>query len=388
MTDTKPITVPELDDVAAAFTPRKDSPEPCVLDVVREFIGRFVYATDAELDVMAGWVVHSYVFEAYFATPRLAFLALTEEAGKTTALNMILALAKNPIKTVNASGPSIFKIIEKEHPTLLFDEVDNMWNPKGTGSSKNRDQLGILNEGAYQDGYVLRADGKYPVFVAAAFAGIGQLPKTMASRSIIINMSRVPDNVDLEDYEPDLFRGEAARIREMIGSWLAERGPELDLQPIMPEGLKSRKRQITKVLVAVGDLAGPEWSDRMRKALREVMLGITRVTRMSPAEELIQLVASITQQDTFLPTGELITLLKFQRDHENALRWAEWLDSPFVATRTLANMLKPYGIESQQKWLEGENRRGYHAGDFHMWAQTRHEPETEPAEEEDEEAGQ
>jgi hypothetical protein len=375
ITDQK-LTVPlNLDEVTAAFTPRKDSsPEPCALDVVREFVSRFVYASDAELDIITAWIAHTYVFEAYYATPRLSIMSPVFEAGKTTVLNMITALAKNAILTVNASGPSLFAIIGQEHPTLCFDEADNMWGENGE-KARYRDQLAILNSGYTQDGFVLRSQNgtakKYPVFVVAAFAGKGKLPDAMMTRSIPIRMMPLPSNVEVEDYEPDLFKGEAARVAETLQNWLAERGPELDLQPIMPEGLKSRKRQIWKVMVAIGDLAGNVWSAKIRRSAREIALGITRTAHVSPAEELIQLVTSITQVDTFLPTGELINLLKLQRDHDNRLSWAVWLDNPIIATRQIANVLRPYGIESQQKWLSGENRRGYHAGDFHLWAQTK-----------------
>lgn len=405
MTKTEPISI---GDVAAAFTPRKDSGEvptdlheaavkidkmlsglePCALDVVREFISRFVHASDAELDIITVWIAHTYVYEAGYATPRLAIMAPTKEAGKTTVLNMIAALGKDAIVTMNASAPALYAIIDQEHPTLCFDESDNMWGQNGTGVGRFRDQLSILNSGYTQDGFVLRSRNgsayRYPVFVCAAFAGIGRLPDTLASRCIPIHMKPVPDNIMLEDYEPDLFRGEAARVAEILQGWLAERGPELDLQPVMPDGLKSRRRQIWKIMIGLGDLAGPKWSSKVRQAAREIALGITHTAHVSPAEDLIQLVASVTQQDAFLPTGDLINLLKIQRDHENRINWAVWLDNPILATRQIASMLRPYGIESQQRWLDGENRRGYSAGDFHMWTQTKRDrlnpPTVEPEE--------
>ena len=394
VTESKPTMPINMDEVAAAFTPRKDSsPEPCALDVVREFVSRFVYASDAELDIITAWIAHTYVFEAYYATPRLAVMSPVFEAGKTTVLNMIVALAKNSILTMNASGPSLFAIIGQEHPSLCFDEADNMWGENGE-KARYRDQLAILNSGYTQDGFVLRSQSgtakKYPVFVVAAFAGKGKLPDAMMTRSIPIKMMPLPSNVEIEDYEPDLFRGEAARVAETLQNWLAERGPELDLQPVMPDGLKSRKRQIWKVMVALGDLAGPVWSSKIRQAAREIALGITRTSHVSPAEELIHLVTALTQQDKFLPTGDLISLLKVQRDFESKIGWATWLDNPIIATRQIANILRPYGIESQQKWMDGENRRGYSAGDFHLWAQAKKGQSlvvnTEPEEEEEVEA--
>ena len=261
-----------------------------------------------------------------------------------------------------------------------------MWGANGT-SDRYRDQLAIINNGYTQDGYVLRSRNgtayRYPVFVVAAFAGIGKLPNTLASRSIPIRMKPVPDTIQIEDYEPDLYRGEAARIAETLQSWLADRGPELDLQPVMPEPLRSRKKQIWKSMVAIGDLAGPVWSAKIRQAAREIAMGISRTAKISPAEELITLIASVTQPDAFLPTGELIELLKMQREHENQIGWATWFDNPIVAARQIANILKPYGIESKQQWLDGENRRGYSMVDFHLWAQVKRSPDIQPDQEEE-----
>jgi len=195
-------------------------------------------------------------------------------------------------------------------------------------------------------------------------------------------MQPVPDNVVLEDYEPDLFRGEAARVAEMLQTWIESRGPEIDLQPTMPEGLRSRKKQIWKALIAIGDLEGPEWSSRIRAAAREIGLGISRTARISPAEELIKLIASVAQPAAFLPTGEFIALLKLQRDMEGKVAWATWLDNSILAARQIANILRPYGIESQQRWIDGENRRGYSIDDFRLWTQAKEPPEPEPTIEE------
>jgi Protein of unknown function (DUF3631) len=374
--DTVEHAFPELADVKSAFKDPAAQPGP--LDVAREFLGRFVYASDPELDILTAWIAHTYIFEAYYATPRLAIMAPEPEAGKTTVLNMIMALGNKGIITLNTSAPALFAIIDQEHPTLLFDEVDNMWSATGL-SSKVKDQLAILNNGYTQDGYVLRTRQgrayKYPVFACAAFAGIGQLPATLASRCVQINMKRVPTNVTLEEYEPDLFKGEAESIARLLAEWLGSRGPEMDLQPLMPEGLRSRKKQIWKSLIGVGDLAGPDWSSRIRQASKAIALGISQVAHVSPAEELIALVASVSDADTFLPTKDLIDLLKFQRDNEDELGWATWLDNQMIAARQIANILRPYGIESEQKWLDDENRRGYNAGDFHAWAQAKRSKE-------------
>jgi hypothetical protein len=345
-------------------------PKPCPLDDVAEFCSRFIYAKPCEIDALAIWIAHTYVYTAFGYSPRLGAFAPKEGAGKSTVLKMALALANKPIKTMNASHNAIYSIIAQLHPTLLFDESDNIFGKNGSGD-KGRLIRGILNEGVEEDGHVLRVVNgtaeQFPVFGAAAFAGIGQLPKTMMSRCVLINLKEAPIDAGIEQYDKALYAGEAAKIKEALQAWVLSRGAELNLYPEMPDGFYNRAGQIWRVMVSIGDAAGPAWGKRARDAAMELALGITSKTKMSPAEDLIQVVASYTLESVFLPTTDLIDLLRTAQA-EGQILWASWLVDPIIAARQISNMLKPYGIESKQKWLEGENRRGYYAADFHLWA--------------------
>jgi hypothetical protein len=341
------------------------------LDEIYAFVSRFIYASEAELVAITLWIAHTYVYKLYFATPRLGVFAPGEDSGKTTVLRMLLALACNAVMTPNASAPSIYKIIEQEHPTLCFDEADGIWGKSGTGE-RGRVLRGILNEGAYQDGFVLRVVGndvvRFPCFGPAAFAGIGKLPKTMMSRCVEVHLLQAPMTAEIDDYEPDLYRAEAKRIREGLREWLTDRGPELNLRPEMPHQMFNRQKQIARVLVALGDLASEEWGKRAREAVLELFCNITGKPHISTGMEFIQTVAAATQPDAKMPTGELIKMMATQRKLHGRCAWADWLEEPTVAPRKIAALLRPYGIETQQFWLNKENRRGYAAADFHMWA--------------------
>jgi hypothetical protein len=346
--------------------------QPCALDIVREFIGRFIYADHEDLDALTLWIAHTYVFRAFYATPRLFATSDREDCGKSTVLNVSKALSLNGVKTANASVPSIFAIIEQEAPTLFFDETDNMFGSTGN-TNRRRDLMGILNDGYTAEGYVLRsvdrAAHRYPVFVVAAFAGIGRLPKTMESRCVIMHMRPKPNTVKLEKWRPDMYGKEAEKVADSLASWVKKRGPELNLRPKVPEQLgENRASEIWEVLIAIGDLAGPEWGVRAREAALKNALGITSVQKQSPSEEFIEVVAANTMPDDFLPSGELIDMLAKVRGTEEKLSWAKWLEDPIVAARQISSLMRPYGIESEQKWLDGENRRGYSMGQFHMWA--------------------
>ena len=361
----------EVSDLAAAPPSSPQRPRPCPLDEIAQFISRFIYAKPCELDALAVWIAHTYVYNAFAYTPRLGVFAEQENAGKSTVLKMILAMGNNPVKTMNASSNAIYAIIAQRHPTLLIDESDNIFGRTGSGD-KGRVLRGILNEGVEEDGVVLRVVGgvptPFPVFGPAAFAGIGQLPKTMMSRCVLMNLKPAPEG-SIEPYDKQIFAGEANKIKEALKAWVTSRGAELNLYPPMPAGFYNRAGQIWRVMISIGDAAGPAWGKRIRDAALEIALKITATTNITPAEDLIQTVADNTLQSDFLPSADLIKMLSRAKEDDNRILWADWLSDPILAARQISAMLRPYAIESKQKWLDGENRRGYFAADFHLWAQ-------------------
>jgi hypothetical protein len=362
------------------------TPERTALDDAREFIGRFIHATDAELDLMAVWAAHTHIFRAAYATPRIAFQSIGPDSGKTTGLNVLKALSADGVKTSNATSAAIFAIIAQRSPVLFFDEADNIFGATGNGN-RNRDLRGILNDGYTEDGSVLRSRGGegtvFPVFCPVAFGGIGVLPKTTQTRCFVIKMKPAPAMSNIEEWEPDLYEREGLAIGQALGAWAKSIAPELNMQPNMPEGLRNRARQISKIIIAIGEAAGDEWNQRVRNAIKQVVLGIGGIPSTPPGEQLIRAIASETSADDFLPTGDLIDLLQIVRQ-QGGLDWAVWLDDRVIAARQIAKILKPYGIESKQKWLDNENRRGYYMADFHVWAGLGAQEEPAAAEEEEE----
>jgi hypothetical protein len=366
-------SVAEVDQrIAQQPTPAYCKPRVTPLDQIRAFVERFVYGTPAQLTAITLWIAHTYVYKMFFATPRLGAFAEGEDSGKTTVLRMCLALCEKAVMTPNASAPSIFTIIEQEHPVLLFDEADGIWNKSGTGE-RGRSLRGILNEGAYEDGYVLRVVGgeakRFPCCCPAAYAGIGRLSKTMMSRSVVINMVQAPPGAEIDEYEPALYKAEAALLRNVLKEWLGEFGPEMNLQPEMPAKLFNRAKQIWKVLIAIADLDGEKWGKWARDAALELACNIKAQASVSPGEEFIETVAGATLPDAKLTTGELIKLMAGERKARGKCSWADWLEEPTVAPRKIAALLRPYGIETHQFWRDGNNRRGYFAADFHLWAE-------------------
>jgi hypothetical protein len=169
-----------------------------LLDAVHSFLGRFVaYPSGATRAAHTLWVAHAHLMDAWESTPRLAFLSPEPASGKTRALEITELLVPNPVEAVSVSAAYLFRKVgdEGERPTILYDEIDTVFGPK---AKENEEIRGLLNaghrKGAIAGRCVVR--GKevvtvdYPAYCAVALAGLGDLPDTILSRSVIVRMRR------------------------------------------------------------------------------------------------------------------------------------------------------------------------------------------------------
>jgi hypothetical protein len=167
-----------------------------LLDDVHAFLGQFVaYPSEAAHIAHTLWVAHTHLMDAWESTPRIAFLSPEPASGKTRALEMSELLTPNPVEAVNVSAAYLFRKVddEKGRPTILFDEIDTIFGPK---AKEHEDVRGLLNAGHRKGAIAGRCVmlGKnvelvdYPAYCAVAIAGLGDLPDTIMTRSVIVPM--------------------------------------------------------------------------------------------------------------------------------------------------------------------------------------------------------
>jgi hypothetical protein len=87
-------------------------PEPVngaqLLDEITAAIRRYVVLEKGAAEATALWVVHTYCFDAFSITPRLAITSAVMRCGKTTLLDVLSCLAHRPISTANATPAAIY----------------------------------------------------------------------------------------------------------------------------------------------------------------------------------------------------------------------------------------------------------------------------------------
>jgi hypothetical protein len=341
-----------------------------LLNELKDFISRFcVFPNSRCLTAVTLWAVHAHVIEHFHTTPRLALLSPDPGSGKTRVLEVLDMLVPQSMFSLNASPAAIFRLLDQEQITLLFDEVDAIWS--GRGRDDNHEDLRSLLNAGYKRGAVIpRCVGgnhevkRFKVYCAVALAGIGELPDTIMSRSIIIKMRRRAPH---ERCEPLRLRIEEAighALRDRIAEWADELGDDIVAEwPAMPEGIIDRNAEIWEPLLAVADAVGGSWP----KLAREACVALCKAAedrRVSLGIRLLGDLRKIFGESTAMTSKSILEELSNEDSPlDDDAPWANLRGNP-IDSRKLATLLKPYGIRSCKVKIEGKSLQGYRREDL------------------------
>ena len=197
-----------------------------LLNDVRSFIQRFCCFPDEHcLDAVTLWAAHAHMVLEFHTTPRLALLSPEAASGKTRVLEVLDLLVPESLFILNPSPATVFRTLAQEQITLLFDEVDAMWSKRG--KDDNHEDLRSLLNGGYRRGSTIpRCVGpkhevvKFDVYCAVALAGLGDLPDTIMSRSVIIRMRRRAPHEKIEPFQIRRHASEGVALRQRVAEWV------------------------------------------------------------------------------------------------------------------------------------------------------------------------
>src|SRR4051794_34864219 len=194
------------------------------LDLVEAFLGRFVaYPSEAGRIAHTLWIAHCWLMDQWESTPRIAFLSPEPGSGKSRALEVTEPLVPRAIHAVNTTPAYLFRKVSDPDgaPTILYDEIDTVFGPK---AKDNEDIRGMLNAGhrrgamagrCVMRGKVVETE-ELPAYCAVAVAGLGWLPGTILTRSVIIRMRRRHAGETVEPFRHRIHSRQAMAVRMMI----------------------------------------------------------------------------------------------------------------------------------------------------------------------------
>jgi Protein of unknown function (DUF3631) len=296
------------------------------------------------------WAAHTHLMGAWDTTPRLAFLAPESGCGKTRGMEIVALFAPRAIEAASVTTAALNRAVSDPAgtPTFFIDEIDTVYGSKGKGDEALR---GFINAGHGRNGASLKCDvynddwapGLRGSYAAIAMAGIGNLPDTILTRSIVIRMRKraLGENVEPYRQRDHMHLGHA--LRDELEQWAASVVKRAgDLRPVLPPEIVDRNADVWEPLIVVGDLAGGVWPDRARDAALEFVA----LAKSSASPSLgVQLLADIRMcfgSRVQVSTRELIEFLLA----DDEAPWGD-LSGKKIDPRKLGSLLTPYGIKSE-----------------------------------------
>jgi Protein of unknown function (DUF3631) len=339
-----------------------------ILDGIHDFLDRFViYPSKEAHDAHVLWIAHTHCMDAWESTPRIAFLSPEPASGKTRALEISQLLVPNPVEAVNVSPAYLFrKVGSEEPPTILFDEIDAVFGPR---AKENEEIRALLNAGHRRGAVAGRCvmHGKrakteeIPAYSAVALAGLGWLPDTILSRSIIIRMRRRASHENITPFRRRVYEKEGNKHRDRLAAWAAVSVKEMtEARPTMPEGIEDRNADVWEALLAIAEAAGSHWPKRASVA------AVTLVTAAADKEPSLGIRLLSDLRCIFNEYDQITTVDILNRLH--ALPESPWTDlkGKPLNDRGMAFRLREYGVKSRTLNLGGDNRaKGYACEDLH-----------------------
>jgi hypothetical protein len=211
------------------------------------------------------------------------------------------------------------------------------------------------------------------VYSPVALAGLGDLPATLMSRSVVIRMRRRAPGEHVEPFRIRAATAGAAPLAGQLAAWMAREAPALaETYPDMPEGITDRPADVWEPLLAVADAARGDWPKRAREACAE----LAGAAETGEASLGVRLLADLWEvfgehedqngQRARTGTAEKLAT-KVILDRLRALDespWAGFGKPPKeLDARGLANRLRAYGVRSDNlpRGEDGARPKGYFA---------------------------
>jgi hypothetical protein len=332
---------------SAALDPWPDPVDGAELaDSITAALRRFIVLPRPEhYTAVALWVLFAHAHDAFRFSPLLLVTSPEKASGKSRLLEILSVVTPRAWLTTAPSDAVVFRKIDKQRPTFLLDEADNIgWKDRG-------EFLAIYNSGFGRRGSVVsRCAGEganlepkdYSVWCPKALACIRvPLPDTTVSRSIVLHLRRKMRSEPAEELRDRTATAVFFPLQRQASRWATDHIDVLrQVEPTAPQGLSDRSADAWDPLLAIADTIGGEWPARAR-ATAVLLSGSVDDAESVGAMLLADLHAQFVERDVDrLSTAEILADLTSRDDRP----WPEWWGGRALSSRGLARLLKPFGI--------------------------------------------
>ncbi len=240
-----------------------------------------------------------------------------------------------------------------------------MWGKKDQRSEGAEDLRGILNSGHSRGWPYVRWDAaarkqeQCPTFAMAIIGGIGDMPDTIEDRAVVLSMRRRAPGESVAQWRTRRAVPQLRTVRTRLHAWVGSEHHRLaDAEPDLPA--EDRAADVWEPLVAIAAAAGGDWPARARKACQALAADV-RPDPDTAGERLLAELYELWPADADeLFTSEVIERLCSLEEAP----WATWHRGEGLKARGLAQLLKPFHVESRNVRRDGQQAKGYGRADL------------------------
>jgi hypothetical protein len=335
-----------------------------LLDELTAVFRKHLVMSDGAAEAAALWSIFAHAHDCFQHSPILAFNSPVYGCGKTKGLRIVNSLTRSKLFS-HVTAASIFRFIEKHSGVgLLFDDGE------GYVRADNRDMMSILDSGHDRAGAsVLRCDGDaheprdFSTWTPKVIGKVGDLPPSLKTRSIIINMKRKRPDERVADLTTDDERLLKTQLARKIARWVWDHRVELRrAEPEIPSSLFNRARDNWKPLLVIAELAGGDWPRRAQRAAN--LLNGSKEDTTEGVMLLADCRLAFDGKD-WMSTADLCTFLnKLETRSWGEMRYGNGIDP-----KGLGKMLTPFDIRSGNIRIGEKVQKGFERGQFEdAWA--------------------
>ena len=331
-----------------------------LLDNIDKYISAHAILPKGASAAITLWCLASYNINCFRILPRLAITSPEKRCGKSTVLDLIEAFSHKALITSNMTSATIFRLIDKEQPTLIIDEADTF---VANGSSE---MTGIINSGhAESRANIARCVGDgndvkvFSTWAPMVLAAIGSLPSTIMDRSVIITLRRKLSSESSLRIDVSLKKN-ALNVREDLLRWSLDNTKEIINNHVEPPNLgNDRAVDNWLPIFTIASLVSDAWLKKCEDAY-------TLLTDHGDEIELsTSLLADIREifdihNDDKLPSAELVEKLIEDKDKP----WCEHKHGRAISPNNVATILKAYKIKPKSIRIGNKTLRGYELEQF------------------------
>ncbi len=322
--------------------------------VLTVLVGQFQKYLDISQEqaiTMAIWVMFAHAHDAFDISPILALISPTQSCGKTVAMDLLEAFTPNPVSQSCMTSAALLRMIdaslaEGKNPSMLLDEFDSFG--KNNESLRNALNSGHRRSRSRQTIAFGRSVKTYSTYCPKAIAGIDSLPSTLMTRSVKVRIHRKSKEKSLTRLDQHLLEsGEFEPVRQALAAWSSQAtGLLKQMDPTIPPELPDRAGDNWRALLAIAELAGPEWHNRAVKAALKIEkeFEFDETPKVQLIQALQPVCADLPATMQKIPTVNLITgVNRLLKDGE-----IDCLDKP-LTPQALGRTLKAFGVKPH-KW--------------------------------------